>query len=598
MRPGFFTGSSPADRARAGRVRESSGARKFKARRAALEGLEPRTLLSTLPTPTVVDRAIASSTAENVDESSPSIAVDPNNADRLVAAWTQFNTNPDPDATSALIAFSNDGGTTWGTSTSLRIFSDPTTSNPTLPFTQVLASAAFDRDGNIYVATGQTNGANSAGVVTVTKFAFGGSTPVQPTQVVYRWNGDPQPAAQNVTLIVDSTPDNVVDPQTGQVYNNPYSGDVYVAWNTLDLAPTSGGDQLAPQAIYAVGSSDGGLTFTSPRQISASGFTRDSSPVGNRMPRMAINPAPPSDPANPVRGGQVSFTWDDFATGTGGSNPFDVVRYDRTAGVINQRFEGAGGTITDATDPGGGPHDPGITTFTVPVDLSDPRFNTIEDLDVELNLNHSALNELAIRLIPPSSSGLAPITLLDNNTTAANGTTGNGITGNSARLVLDAQAFSSVVGTASPDGYYRPRNPNPGSAPNPLTAVAGKTPAELSGDWTLEITDFRATGGNPLPPRSLTGWGLRFSSGLFGGPDRQVATTSVVGTTGMGGSVDTSASPININASPVIAVDTSLGVNSPHRGRTLRRLRQPLHQRRQPERQHRHLPAGPRTTAA
>ena len=302
--------------------------------------------------------------------------------------------------------------------------------------------------------------ANNAGVVTLSKYAMGANGPTfQGEQIVYDWNGgtggsNAQSQAQNVTLAVDSSVQNFVDPDTGQRQYNPYSGNVYVAWNTIDQDGANGGDWLSPQAIYVIGSSDGGTTFTSPQRISTSGFTRDSGGavnglVGHRMPRMVVSQGAPFDPvANPAgaRGGQVSFVWDDYASGTGSTvNPFDVVRYDQTQGVLAEQFVGPAGPINDAVDPGNGAaHIPGVSTYTVNVNFTENRFVTINDLDVNLRVNHSAVNELRIRLIPPASSGLASIVLLDNGVDAANVAVPNAVSATGAGLGLGRKGWAGV----------------------------------------------------------------------------------------------------------------------------------------------------------
>ena len=98
--------------------------------------------------------------------------------------------------------------------------------------------------------------------------------------------------------------------------------------------------------------------------------------------------------------------------------------------------------------------------------------------------------------------------------------------------------------------------------------MAGRTPAQLSGDWTLEITDFRTTTGNPLPPRSLDAWSLKFSSGLAGNAtDTIVATSTILGSSGRGGAATSAAIPQGIGVAPVIAIDNTLGSFSPYQGR-------------------------------
>jgi len=112
MRPGSYFDSSPSDRPRGRRERSSSVNRKARQRRIALEGLEPRTLLSTLP-PAIIDQSNLSGggSRDNSDESAPSIAVNPMNPDQVVATWTQFDTDlPDDSQVFVRARVSLDGG--------------------------------------------------------------------------------------------------------------------------------------------------------------------------------------------------------------------------------------------------------------------------------------------------------------------------------------------------------------------------------------------------------------------------------------------------------------------------------------------------------
>lgn len=158
MRPGSFSDSSPSDRPRDRRDRnQPESARRAKLRRHALEGLEARTLLATVPPPAIIDRINVSNPSEGTDddsdESAPSIAVDPTDASRLASAWTRFATDPDPDLIDVQARMSTDGGASWtGLAVPARRI-DPSTGTNPQPYPNIdNASVAFARDGTFYLS--------------------------------------------------------------------------------------------------------------------------------------------------------------------------------------------------------------------------------------------------------------------------------------------------------------------------------------------------------------------------------------------------------------------------------------------------------------
>ena len=110
------------------RVRTGSrpaSVRRAHLRRLALEGLEPRTLLATIPAPVVTGTSqlgaqIYGLNVQNVpsmpNDSSPTVAVDPLDPTKLVATWeNRFivpGANP-PTVYTVNAAYSNDGGVNW-----------------------------------------------------------------------------------------------------------------------------------------------------------------------------------------------------------------------------------------------------------------------------------------------------------------------------------------------------------------------------------------------------------------------------------------------------------------------------------------------------
>ena len=168
-----------------------------------------------------------------------------------------------------------------------------------------------------------------------------------------------------------------------------------------------------------------------------------------------------------------------------------------------------GGTITDAIDPGSGPHIAATTAITRSANISYPDFTTISDLNVTIWVVHPAINELRIRLIPPPTSGVPPVTLLENGTDSTGNSTGAGASGaNLVSTTFDQEAPQSIsdnTGGAASSGHFRPEQAS-------LAGVNTLTLAQISGIWTLELTDFRS--GNS---GALQGWSLSLTSGNCAG---------------------------------------------------------------------------------
>src|SRR5262249_21382463 len=99
-------------RARVGKRRRTNHA--AARRRVALEALEPRTLLATLPPPVVPAGSLKDISGSTGDESAPLIAVDPINSSKLVAVWVR-NDPTITGNTKILVegAFTINGGGTW-----------------------------------------------------------------------------------------------------------------------------------------------------------------------------------------------------------------------------------------------------------------------------------------------------------------------------------------------------------------------------------------------------------------------------------------------------------------------------------------------------
>jgi subtilisin-like proprotein convertase family protein len=567
--------------------------RKARRRRVALEGLEPRTLLAVLPTPTVAAPVAVSASRGN--ENTPAIAVDPTNPQKLVATWTRNDPQLAGDTrVIAEAAYSTNGGASWTALGLAGALSDPATTNPVRAFAQITdTSVAFDRNGIVYVLASQHSADNGSGALVLQKFNFSGATPTALTfagtgdplqqqlgpnstrRVVYEWVQDP---AFTPMLAVD----NNVPSFGGQ--SDPFAGTVYIAWATRDVAPISNPANFNPNTIKVVASADGGQTFTAHRILNDGGhFGTDR----NASPRLVVSQGTVD---GRVPGGQVTVVWDDFNSAAGASPARDVLTTDRIrdGGAAALFSDLTGGPIADATV-ANNVTTPATTPFAIPVVLGATQ--RITDLDVTVNLDHPVLGDLTLTLVPPAGATdvnglpLGPITLIDRQAAGANlGTTASGV-----RLgtVFDDQAARNVVdfngttrGAAAPfTGRFQSQGRDLagifGSFFGTPGAVAGD---RLSGTWTLQIRD--AANGNV---GTLRNWSLTFTEGLTDGADSAIPTTAIVISDGFPILVETAivrgslAGPYatgsaatperGIGPAPTIAADNTLGPSSPYQGR-------------------------------
>ena len=334
MRPGFFSGSSPSDRfrGRLGLERAPQDARRAKLRRAALESLEERCLLATIPAPMVLDQVDISNpfeiTDDETDESTPSIAVDPNNPQNLVASWTEFNADiDDPNfQVSVRLARSNDGGQNWTRIGTPGRRIDPSTGDNPAPYpTLADASVAFAPNGDFYMLELQHN-AQTSGDLILARYSPGGA--LQSTATVYRWNRSAQgqnlaPAVMLPILAVDNTEARYTDPDdpTANVVN-PHVGNVYVAY-IEDTPPDGSPPNYNRETVELLRSTDGGSTFTQPT-TNTLGSLNPGGNFGNQSnttPRIAV-----SQGGGGSQPGQVTVVWDDFDSGANADPPRSFVR--------------------------------------------------------------------------------------------------------------------------------------------------------------------------------------------------------------------------------------------------------------------------------
>ena len=178
----------------------STSAHKPYLRRAALEALEARTLLSTLPTPVTALQSFVGSgiTSTAANSSSPSVAVDPLNPQKLVAAWTTYDPGNKLDGSAGQVttyvqgAYSLDGGVTWTElpgDTNADVQTDfsvaPVTSGMQPDFPQTTdASVGFDRNQVAYLLSSTHNA--TSGVLNLQKWDLSTATSlVPPTSLTF-----------------------------------------------------------------------------------------------------------------------------------------------------------------------------------------------------------------------------------------------------------------------------------------------------------------------------------------------------------------------------------------------------------------------------
>jgi subtilisin-like proprotein convertase family protein len=560
----------------------SASTRKSQLRRIALENLEPRTLLSVLPPathdPVAPNPVVITATGSNIsNQSTPTVAVDPTNPNHLAAAWVRFDPRLAPAPQVIVeVAVSSNGGASWTQVAGPAILGDPTTSNPVQPFPQTTnPTIAFDRNGNYYLLVDEHNGTTSAAFV-LTK--YNGTTKLSTNTVVETDSQVPT----SPTLAIDDGVPSFMDPVSQKIQTDPFSGNIYIAWAGNDTAPANLTDltNFNPNRIKLVASSDGGQTFGAPITVDDAG--NNTGPQRFATPQLTVSQGrlpgtlSPGDPGVPA--GQVAVVWDDTGTGaTATPIPFDVLDANRVQAGTGQAFPGGTGNVAYGIDPGNGaPHVPVSTFFPVNVTV-DPRFTTLSDLAVTLNLVSPNLAALQIQLQAPDGT---IVTLMQNQVnTAGNtinqfiGSTGNnlGINNNgvpegttfdqnAVRAFVDINAAGTGRGAAAPYiGTFRPDT----DGGNTLSVFNGRNASQLNGPWQLIITDVRNNGTNP-PPQFLVNWSLKMNSAITSGRDTVINAENTV--RGLAPTA-TSADALGITPNVSVASDNTLGTSSLHQGR-------------------------------
>ncbi len=569
-------------------------ARKARLRRSVLEFLEERTLLAVLP-PVQVGGAIQNlSNDNNGAMSSPQVVVDRYNPNHLVSAWVENNTDNTNFQTFIRASYSIDGGANWitlngtgiGSGASL-IDTGAAPANPTVRYTQATSpQLAFDADHNLYMLSQQSNSGNTSGIVLLTKFNFTGNAPIQlgSATTIRQYTGG-QDAITNLTLTVDDNQAAFTDPDTGAVQIDQYAGNVWIAWSTIETQPTGlfvvNGATWNPRSIQTIVSSDGGQTFSGANRLNipnpGNAWTSPNGVFANATPKIAVA----QGKANGAQGGGATVIWDNYGRV---NTDFDAIQANPVAAGVASSKAGPGGPINQATDPGGGaPFIPGVTTFTTNVLAGDidPRFLTLSNLTVDMTILQSDMSMLQAVLTAPNGTQIVLFrNLRDASGNVPNPDVARGITGANLGVVgvsnnvpygflgttFDQNAARSISDrSGSAIGYSSTFRPDNGGGNN-LSALNGLTAAQLTGTWTLTITDTRNNGTNPGP--SLVSWGLNFTSGVTGSGVVNVASTAVRGSqTGSYSRASAAAGPQGIGPGIAISQDNTLGSFSQNQGR-------------------------------
>jgi subtilisin-like proprotein convertase family protein len=553
----------------------------------------------------------------NASTNSAVMAIDPHNSSKVVAVW-QVN---DPlmaaatnngEVVAVEAAYSVDGGQKW-----LPLFSEPrginqlglpgqtallnpTTSGPTVPYAfQFDPKLGFDDNDQFYILTEYATALTTpaSGALVLQRFDFSGDTPQKylfnnneqdpalysgfpstppDLKVIYQWfNTANNDQALDPTLTVDSNQATLPPSVSSQI--DPTSGNVYVSWTTLDV-PVTGNplDGLFnPYRILTTVSSDGGNNFGPPTvaDVNSQNFNdTNGDPVlageagpGNGPTTMRdFNPAItvsqgrlPSesglsgDPGIP--GGQVTVAWDNAATNTMEANTL-------TAGHDTSFGNQQGGAIPQNFN----------TTFSLPVNISN--LTNLDSLDVRVDIIDPTDQFLGLVLIAPNNAGsytLVDPGILTGANVGVQTYTNNNIGDYELGTIFDDNA-SRMIGvdksqTAPYFGDYQPDGDFPGSTLADFVRGLGNN---VNGTWKLETIGIDTS--TTASPGFLLDWSLSFGRGLT--PDNYVTVGASQGlmlpisATGLP-TTTVPASPVPIGPGIVMAIDNTLGPDSPHEGR-------------------------------
>jgi subtilisin-like proprotein convertase family protein len=655
----------------------NSGSRRSRNRRAAalrpsprlrLEALEDRTVMSVLPSPAVTSNLILPAGLNGgVGYSSPAIAIDPVNPQKLIAVSTARAPGSTVPGDTLQANYTIDGGATWqsfvvgaGASNlpgnpnfdpsfptvprSPLYFTrnnQPMTNDPDPLFTinsnynggmlpyPVAAepSVAIDRNENVYLVWSERstdisrNSPNVEGAIVFQKFDFSSGAPIivqiadqrgvvqgpgggagAPVlvnhRILYQYNfADP---AVNPVVAVDNNLPTFTDPETGAVQTDPFAGEVYVAWGTNnELSTTNNGwfYSTNPNVVKIMASADGGTTFTNAIPVNDATNPDRTAPANgisivagqpSGSPQIVISQGTPTigNAVPRVQGGQANIIFDKFSNNTIAANrvavdinPSDNILNDnRGVGAVftraytplfNNNVPRQPGLFVDEAVEANGTDIPTTTTSTISVNITDPKFIRLTDMDLSINLAYPNLNGIQLTLIDPSGGRHLLLTTHEINDVSkappevepigmGNGThnlgvippreytpgnippgfiaissTINGISTHNGDdesstfspffnrwdvgTVFDDQAHRIINDPLNPDGngfHLAPEfanlNPTFSGRTNAPFSIGG-----LNGTWTLEIVSFEDDeSDNPDSVQWLDSWSLNMTSGM------------------------------------------------------------------------------------
>ena len=544
-----------------------------------LDVLEDRTLLSVLPTPTVLDQFRATATG---NDSSPVMAINPLDPNKIVIVNV---VNTTATASSLAGRFTTNGGISWGNFGLPANFTDPLPNNTTYPLATE-PSVAFDRNNRFYVVWAQRRVDDAGGAIAIQRFNFSGATPTQqawtaqqggtPTgKKLYEWHdsgaaADRSDPAFNPYIAIDNNVFAFTDQETGRVQSAPraaipdplnptvQNSQIYVAWNTFNQQPTNNAafnpclpSTVNRNVIKMVASSNGGNDFTTQRFVSDNG---NCDPVGTpalryTLPRMVVSQGR-SD--GRVAGSQLNVAFTSIRPTSQNLNAIQFDRINDGGSGYEFRFT-TPTTILDACEPpmGSQTNQPRWTDLTINLNIPDPNF-VATDVDVMVGIAHANMEHVRVELLrgpadPRTGCGLTPngtplITLLDNRNNADNQQrTGNptpGITGESLGVLGDLpNGPFRYVGTTFSDQALRRVNDPTGDNTRRMShfrpELGSLAQFNLTADqinstpWTLRVWDL-VNNGMMQPPQSLRSWSIHFSNGLTSGADSTLVTGNLV----------------------------------------------------------------------
>ena len=320
--------------------------RKARRRSLALESLETRVLLATLPAitpnpnaPVPIDLAQTGSapsggatnaadgsilatngtgTIEN--ESSPTIVIDPNNSQKLVTVYTTHvkvvTTTTTTDTTTIEGAYSTNAGLSWTSFNVAPIKTVDPQSSTGAKFADITnATVAFDHNDNFYVVSQENNANDETGAVFLERYSFTGASPstdqlasASASKMIFGpWNtvSVTSPTGSEVlslSLAVDSNVSNFTDGNWSVSDKN--TGNVYVGLG-VDTPVNATTNNYTVQLLY---SSNLGATFSSPIAVSTENTAG--------YPQMTVEQGGPGSGVNTP--GQVAIVYDNFASNLNG----------------------------------------------------------------------------------------------------------------------------------------------------------------------------------------------------------------------------------------------------------------------------------------